>query len=239
MVGTITCWLAWMLSALILNESYGPPCFGFGLIGVCLLTFLIMFVPKSRQLSAIGKEGIYLEDHVADHVDRFSFRSNDPNQYSPSFYHFRPAKTSVSRPSGSIRKEFRSNSPYYKAEANSYTGKKNCEFFFFFSDNFIIIFLGKLGFHRPNRVVPPTAASPPSQPPSYSARTPYFPSHFFPEKLHHYWQYYYPRIPGTLSTFCMQYHIRTSCLKIRVRFIFIESLPKPNFQFYLTNQLFS
>ena len=145
MVGTITCWLAWMLSALILNESYGPPCFGFGLIGVCLLTFLIMFVPKSRQLSAIGKEGIYLEDHVADHVDRFSFRSNDPNQYSPSFYHFRPAKTSVSRPSGSIRKEFRSNSPYYKAEANSYTGKKkNCELFFF---SFLTIlshhFLGK------------------------------------------------------------------------------------------------
>ena len=138
MVGSITCWLAWMLSALILNESYGPPCFGFGLIGVCLLTFLIMFVPKSRQLSAIGKEGIYLEDHVADHVDRFSFRSNDPNQYSPSFYHFRPAKTSVSRPSGSIRKEFRSNSPYYKAE-NSYTGtKNNCIGKNFFSDNFII-----------------------------------------------------------------------------------------------------
>ena len=138
MVGSIACWLAWMLSALILNESYGPPCFGFGLIGVCLLTFLIMFVPKSRQLSAIGKEGIYLEDHVADHVDRFSFRSNDPNQYSPSFYHFRPAKTSVSRPSGSIRKEFRSNSPYYKAE-NSYTGtKNNCIGKNFFSDNFII-----------------------------------------------------------------------------------------------------
>lgn len=52
-----------------------------------------------------------------------------------------------------------------------------------------------LGFHRPLRVVPPTAASP-QPPPSYSARTPYFPSHFFPEKLHQYWQYYYPRIPG-------------------------------------------
>ena len=50
------------------------------------------------------------------------------------------------------------------------------------------------GFHRPLRVVPPTASP---QPPSYTARTPYFPSHFFPEKLHQYWQYYYPRIPGT------------------------------------------
>ena len=72
-----------------------------------------------------GKEGIYLEDHVADNVvdDRFSFRSNDPNNYSPSFYHFRPSKTSVSRPGGSIRKESRSDSPFYKA-GNSYTGKK-------------------------------------------------------------------------------------------------------------------
>ena len=55
--------------------------------------------------------------------DRFSFRSNDPNNYSPSFYHFRPSKTSVSRPGGSIRKESRSDSPFYKA-GNSYTGKK-------------------------------------------------------------------------------------------------------------------
>ena len=79
-----------------------------------------------------GKEGIYLEDHVADNVvdDRFSFRSNDPNNYSPSFYHFRPSKTSVSRPGGSIRKESRSDSPFYKA-GNSYTGKKNGVFLLF------------------------------------------------------------------------------------------------------------
>ena len=81
-----------------------------------------------------GKEGIYLEDHVADNVvdDRFSFRSNDPNNYSPSFYHFRPSKTSVSRPGGSIRKESRSDSPFYKA-GNSYTGKKNGLFYCFYS----------------------------------------------------------------------------------------------------------
>ncbi len=140
MAVTIPSWLAWTLSAIVLNESYGPPCFGFGLIGICLVTFVVMFVPKSRQLSAIGKEGIYLEDHVADQVitntifnksyhdnfipfqvDRFSFRSNDPNNYSPSFYHFRPSKTSVSRPGGSIRKESRADSPFYKA-GNSYTG---------------------------------------------------------------------------------------------------------------------
>ena len=123
MAVTIPSWLAWMASAVVLDKSFGVPCFGFGLIGVCMVTFIVMFVPKSRQLSAIGKEGIYLEDHVADHVDRFSYRSNDPNQYSPSFYHFRPAKTSVSQrqAGGSIRKEFRADSPFYKA-GNSYTG---------------------------------------------------------------------------------------------------------------------
>ena len=59
MAVTIPSWLAWMLSAFVLNESYGPPCFGFGLIGICMLTFIIMFVPKSRQLSAIGKLQAY------------------------------------------------------------------------------------------------------------------------------------------------------------------------------------
>ena len=125
MAVTIPSWLAWTLSSYVLNESFAPgenPCFGFGLIGICLITFVIMFVPKSRQLSAIGKEGIYLEDH--DHVDRFSYRSNDPNNYSPSFYHFRPSKTSISRPGGSIRKESRPGSPFYKA-GNSYTGNFN------------------------------------------------------------------------------------------------------------------
>ncbi len=29
-------------------------------------------------------------------------------------------------------------------------------------------------------------------PPPYTSRTAYFPSHFFPEKMYHYWQYYYP-----------------------------------------------
>ena len=86
------------------------------------LHFFMSFIFSSLLQSAIGKEGIYLEDH--DHVDRFSYRSNDPNNYSPSFYHFRPSKTSISRPGagGSIRKESRPGSPFYKA-GNSYTGK--------------------------------------------------------------------------------------------------------------------
>ena len=67
MAVTIPAWLAWMLSAFVLNESYGPPCFGFGLIGVCMITFVIMFVPKSRQLSAIGELIFKRNKDLMDH----------------------------------------------------------------------------------------------------------------------------------------------------------------------------
>ena len=36
---------------------------GFGLLATCIVTFIIMFLPRSRQLTAMGKEGVYLEDH--------------------------------------------------------------------------------------------------------------------------------------------------------------------------------
>ena len=55
MAVTIPSWLAWVLSATVLNESFAPVCFGFGLIGICLITFVIMFVPKSRQLVSTVK----------------------------------------------------------------------------------------------------------------------------------------------------------------------------------------
>jgi hypothetical protein len=75
-----------------------------------------MFLPKSRQLSAIGKEGIYIEDHD----DRFSLHS-DP--YAPSFYHFRPHKTMMAPPPpASPFKENRDEGSFYARAGNSYTG---------------------------------------------------------------------------------------------------------------------
>ncbi|XP_059091368.1 extracellular calcium-sensing receptor-like isoform X2 [Tigriopus californicus] len=196
MVVTVPIWLAWVISAVVLHESYHPAIVGFGILAVCAITFVIMFLPKSRQLSAIGKEGIYIEDQE----DRFSIHSD---RYSPSFYHFKPHKTILS-PS-SLFKEPRAESPYFRA-GNSYTG-----------------------FHRPLRVVPPSASpsqqaqiTPPSSshvgnthqpalpPPPYTTRTSYFPSHFFPEKMNHYWQYYYPRAPGIYyPVYPSQYRPRT------------------------------
>ena len=68
--------------------------------------------------------------------------------------------------------------------------------------------LPTLGFHRPLRVVPPVS-SPRQYVSPYSPynsahlqqqyyHTEQFPSHFYPEKLYQYWQYYYPRAPGWL-----------------------------------------
>ncbi len=42
----------------------------------------------------------------------------------------------------------------------------------------------------------------PPAPPPYSSRTAYFPSHFFPEKMYQYWQYYYPRLPPGKKKCC-------------------------------------
>jgi hypothetical protein len=84
-----------------------------------------MFVPKSRQLSAIGKEGIYIEDQE----DRFSLHSD---RYSPSFYHFKPNKTVLQHPhhhtghhAGSIYKEAIPDSTYYRGAAAAAAGGNN------------------------------------------------------------------------------------------------------------------
>lgn len=95
---------------------------GFGLLILCAITFIIMFLPKSRQLSAIGKEGIYIEDQD----DRFSIHSD---RYSPSFYHFKPHKTVLGAPAGSLYKETRPESPFFRPTGNSYAGKIRYTYF--------------------------------------------------------------------------------------------------------------
>jgi hypothetical protein len=34
---------------------------GFGMLGTCVVTFVLMFLPKSRQMTAMGREGFFLE----------------------------------------------------------------------------------------------------------------------------------------------------------------------------------
>ncbi|VEN39349.1 unnamed protein product [Callosobruchus maculatus] len=84
----IPTWLVWTVSGLIVHERHRDACIAFGLIVCSILVFLIMFMPKGRQLAAMGKEGVYVEDRE----DRFSTLSRAASGYSPSFFHFKPIK---------------------------------------------------------------------------------------------------------------------------------------------------
>ncbi|KAI4469985.1 metabotropic glutamate receptor [Holotrichia oblita] len=84
----IPSWLVWSLSGFMVNERHKDACLGFGLIVTAGVIFLVMFMPKGRQLAAIGKDGLYMEDRE----ESFSSMSRTGSGYSPSFFHFKPPK---------------------------------------------------------------------------------------------------------------------------------------------------
>lgn len=85
---SIPIWLIWTISGLVVSERHRDACIAFGIVVMAIMVFLIMFMPKGRQLAAMGKEGVYLEDRE----DRFSSLSRAGSGYSPSFFHFKPVK---------------------------------------------------------------------------------------------------------------------------------------------------
>ncbi|RZC38312.1 7tm 3 domain containing protein [Asbolus verrucosus] len=89
---SIPTWLVWILSGFVVNERHRDACIAFGLVISSALVFLIMFMPKGRQLAAMGKEGVYVEDRE----ERFSSLSRAGSGYSPSFFHFKPMKYGLS-----------------------------------------------------------------------------------------------------------------------------------------------
>lgn len=88
---SIPTWLVWVLSGFIVSERHRDACIAFGLIVLSIVVFLVMFMPKGRQLAAMGKDGVYVEDRE----DRFSSFSRAGSGYSPSFFHFKPVKYGV------------------------------------------------------------------------------------------------------------------------------------------------
>ncbi|XP_013119200.1 uncharacterized protein LOC106096157 isoform X2 [Stomoxys calcitrans] len=89
--GAIPIWLGWMLCGLAVAERHKDACIAFGLIATSATVFLVMFMPKGRQLAAMGKEGLYVEDRE----EQFSSLSRGGSGYSPSFFHFKPIKYGV------------------------------------------------------------------------------------------------------------------------------------------------
>ncbi|KAK6625536.1 hypothetical protein RUM43_005835 [Polyplax serrata] len=87
----IPMWMIWAVTGLVLSDRHKDACIGFGLVSTSAVIFLIMFMPKGRQLAAMGKDGVYVEDRE----DKFSSLTPAGSGYSPSFFHFKPAKNGV------------------------------------------------------------------------------------------------------------------------------------------------
>lgn len=85
---SIPVWLIWVLCGLAVPDRHRDACLAFGLVSTSTIIFLVMFMPKGRQLAAMGKEGVYVEDRE----ERFSSLSPAGSGYSPSFFHFKPVK---------------------------------------------------------------------------------------------------------------------------------------------------
>lgn len=104
--GAIPIWLGWMLCGLAVAERHKDACIAFGLIATSATVFLVMFMPKGRQLAAMGKEGLYVEDRE----EQFSSLSRGGSGYSPSFFHFKPIKYGVMSGGGGVFQNSASNS---------------------------------------------------------------------------------------------------------------------------------
>lgn len=76
--------VAALLGAVLLPRRHRDACLAFGLEVTAAVVFLVMFMPKGRQLAAMGRDGVYAEDRE----ERLSSLSRAA---SPSFFHFTPA----------------------------------------------------------------------------------------------------------------------------------------------------
>lgn len=75
------------------SESDREAWIAYGLLSTSLFVFLTMFLPKGRQLAALGREGPATV--IRDRDDALS--SLPGSGYSPSFFHFKPAEASLKR----------------------------------------------------------------------------------------------------------------------------------------------
>lgn len=125
--GSIPIWLGWTLCGLAVADRHKDACLAFGLVATSATVFLVMFMPKGRQLAAMGKEGLYVEDRE----EQFSSLSRAGSGYSPSFFHFKPIKYGVMGPAPTSTTTNTGNgtsTKHHQAVATLGGGK----FFFFF-----------------------------------------------------------------------------------------------------------
>lgn len=81
--GSIVMWGVWVAGTLTTSSNLRDAFLALGVVGNATLVFLIMFLPKGRQLAAMGREGF-----VSDDRDQLSSPSS-PSIYTPSFLHIK------------------------------------------------------------------------------------------------------------------------------------------------------
>ncbi|XP_015597323.1 uncharacterized protein LOC107268760 isoform X2 [Cephus cinctus] len=90
--GSLPVWISTGIGSLIASEDNKEAWLAYGLLATSLFVFLTMFLPKGRQLAALGREG---PSAVRDREEQLS--SLPASGYSPSFFHFKPAPGSLKR----------------------------------------------------------------------------------------------------------------------------------------------
>ena len=93
MTFTVLIFLVWMGAGYFLEAMWSDLTVACGLVGCSAITFVVMFMPKGRQLSAMGRDGVYSEDR-ADVVYTGSSTQSTASggTPSPSFFPIKPGK---------------------------------------------------------------------------------------------------------------------------------------------------
>ncbi len=95
---TILLWLVWIAGTITSTPHYRDGFVAFGLVCNATLIFIIMFLPKGRQLAAVGREGPGNNHHLDDR-DQLSTASS-PSIYTPSFLHLKSPVSQLMVPLG-------------------------------------------------------------------------------------------------------------------------------------------
>ena len=101
-ISSIILWCIWVAGAVTSQSPKDRDAFiAFGVVGNATIVFLIMFLPKGRQLAAMGRD--------SGHDDRDQLSSpSSPSVYTPSFLHIKPSSFHIPLTSknGNFYKQF-------------------------------------------------------------------------------------------------------------------------------------
>lgn len=85
-ITTFFLWITWICGSLVSNDTIKDVFIAYGVVLNAFLIFLVMFIPKIKQLSSLRRECLYYSKD-----DEELSTTSSPSQYtSPSFLHIKP-----------------------------------------------------------------------------------------------------------------------------------------------------